>query len=464
MAVPNIFANVTTSIPLAQLDANFATPITLGNTAVYLGNTTTTINNLTLGNVTITSGTINAASNVSFGNANAVVLTNSSNVATTNTSILSYANNGSGVTLGVGYTPTFPWYTYQSGVDIGNNGTGTISARGGYFDLGFNYYLNSSANPIYKTSDYASQITMTGGVWQFRSAASGTAGSAITFNTAFQINSDGTTNFANVLTNSANDIVVGGTSRTMNMFRAYEAGTTGNSGGISFGGNGVKGAIYGYFGGNGINIVAGSNQGLSFGNVASGDAGLQANFNYFGVWNNNGLGIKNTNPSYALDVTGTIRASTGLILTNGSAISSQTLNDYEYGGWTPVMSDSNGHNVTSYYYQFGTYVKIGRLVFVNCTISVLTLGSLNGQVKISNFPFTSYFQSSTNEAYQTAAASFPSPTGSSYPGMTFVDLESNSFTYATVWYVGANGWVAQNANVYSAGQQLHFQMCYFATF
>lgn len=55
MPVPNQFANVTTSIPLSQLDANFATPITLGNTAIQLGNTVTTLNNMTFANVTITS-------------------------------------------------------------------------------------------------------------------------------------------------------------------------------------------------------------------------------------------------------------------------------------------------------------------------------------------------------------------------------------------------------------------------
>ena len=55
MAVPNIFANVTTSIPLSQLDQNFATAITLGNTAVYLGNTTTTLGNLTLTNANVSS-------------------------------------------------------------------------------------------------------------------------------------------------------------------------------------------------------------------------------------------------------------------------------------------------------------------------------------------------------------------------------------------------------------------------
>ena len=56
MAVPNIFANATTSIPLSQLDQNFATAITLGNTAVYLGNTTTTLGNVTLTNVNVASG------------------------------------------------------------------------------------------------------------------------------------------------------------------------------------------------------------------------------------------------------------------------------------------------------------------------------------------------------------------------------------------------------------------------
>jgi len=55
MPVPNTFANATTSIPLSQLDNNFATAITIGNTAVQLGNTITTINNATLPNVSITS-------------------------------------------------------------------------------------------------------------------------------------------------------------------------------------------------------------------------------------------------------------------------------------------------------------------------------------------------------------------------------------------------------------------------
>jgi len=48
MAVPNIFATATSSIPLSQLDTNFATAITLGSTALYLGNTTTSVAGLTV--------------------------------------------------------------------------------------------------------------------------------------------------------------------------------------------------------------------------------------------------------------------------------------------------------------------------------------------------------------------------------------------------------------------------------
>ena len=55
MAVPYTFATATSAIPLSQLDNNFATAITMGNTAVQLGNTITTMNNMTLLNLTISS-------------------------------------------------------------------------------------------------------------------------------------------------------------------------------------------------------------------------------------------------------------------------------------------------------------------------------------------------------------------------------------------------------------------------
>jgi len=48
MAVPYTFGTATAAIPLSQLDSNFATTITIGNTAVQLGNTITTLANCTV--------------------------------------------------------------------------------------------------------------------------------------------------------------------------------------------------------------------------------------------------------------------------------------------------------------------------------------------------------------------------------------------------------------------------------
>jgi len=74
MAVPYTFGTATAAIPLSNLDSNFATPITLGNTAIQLGNTVTTLNNMTTANVTVTNytetlqavGTVGASSTLSL--------------------------------------------------------------------------------------------------------------------------------------------------------------------------------------------------------------------------------------------------------------------------------------------------------------------------------------------------------------------------------------------------------------
>jgi hypothetical protein len=90
MPVPYTFATATSAIPLSQLDNNFATAITIGNTAVQLGNTITTINNLTLANVVISSGSVNNVSS------NGVTLTNVT--ISSVTAPITVAEGGTGLT------------------------------------------------------------------------------------------------------------------------------------------------------------------------------------------------------------------------------------------------------------------------------------------------------------------------------------------------------------------------------
>jgi len=97
MAVPNIFGTATAAIPLSQLDTNFATAITLGNTAVYLGNTTTSLGNVTLTNVTISSGNVTVTGANISGTANVSTL-----VVTGNATIAGTATTIQGLTVGRG--------------------------------------------------------------------------------------------------------------------------------------------------------------------------------------------------------------------------------------------------------------------------------------------------------------------------------------------------------------------------
>jgi hypothetical protein len=112
MPVPYTFGTATAAIPLSQLDSNFATAITLGNTAVYLGNTTTSLGNVTLTNVTISSGNvIVTGANVS-GTANVSTLivtgnqTSLGNVAITGNISANIATFGAGSNTAPSITTT----------------------------------------------------------------------------------------------------------------------------------------------------------------------------------------------------------------------------------------------------------------------------------------------------------------------------------------------------------------------
>jgi len=99
--------------------------------------------------------------------------------------------------LGLGVTPS-AWRTNsgERAIQIGGNYPATLHADGGgYFDIGSNYYINSSGNFIYTASGSATRYYMAGGgatsahVWQVSS--SGTAGNAISFTSAMTLDASG---------------------------------------------------------------------------------------------------------------------------------------------------------------------------------------------------------------------------------------------------------------------------------
>ena len=171
--VPYIFGNATTSIPLSQLDVNFATNATLGNATVGLGNTTTTVGNLTLTNATI--------SGLSGGSANGVVYINSSNVAVSNPSVLDF----DGANLGLGVTPS-GWSgrtAFQFGA-AGQLNYGSATPNGGSSGYGNNGYWNGSADKAI-TTGYSQIVALndngTGRVIILTTSGTSSAGASISY-------------------------------------------------------------------------------------------------------------------------------------------------------------------------------------------------------------------------------------------------------------------------------------------
>ena len=161
--VPYVFGNATTSIPLSQLDVNFATNATIGTTSVGLGNTTTTLVGLT--NV---STTVVNTSNVS-ANTSLLLQTNG-----TTTAVTIDTNQN----FGLGVTPS-AWAGGYKSVD-NQGGSFASSGSPGILVLSNNSY-NNGTNWIYKASSYATDYVQINSEHRWRIAASGTAGNAITF-------------------------------------------------------------------------------------------------------------------------------------------------------------------------------------------------------------------------------------------------------------------------------------------
>ena len=150
--VPYTFASATSSIPLSELDSNFATPVTIGTTSVTLGNTVTTLANVSLSNVTISSVAsvipnnfvanssviVNGTSNVAIASANGAVtmVTNGNTAVTIDTAQkVTLVNDATihGLTVGQGGGSVSTNTAVGGGsAALGQNSTGTYNAGFGY--------------------------------------------------------------------------------------------------------------------------------------------------------------------------------------------------------------------------------------------------------------------------------------------------------------------------------------------
>lgn len=69
-------------------------------------------------------------------------------------------------------------------------------------------------------------------------------------------------------------------------------------------------------------------------------------------------------------------------------MSSELLDDYEEGTWSPVLTPAGGTITPNVTYTGGTYTKVGDLVTVNGCIYVTSVSSPTGTLSITGLPFS----------------------------------------------------------------------------
>lgn len=121
--------------------------------------------------------------------------------------------------------------------------------------------------------------------------------------------------------------------------------------------------------------------------------------------------------------------------TQAASADANTLDDYEEGTWTPVLTFSTPGNVSvTYTRQLGHYTKIGNKVFatVNVVTSAFTHTTASGEARITGLPFTS------NATAGVANVSGVRFTGYTSAGNTYVVTNINeSTTYISFLAAGS---------------------------
>ena len=418
MTIPYTFAGATTAIPLAQLDANFASPITLGNVAMTLSNTYTSIGNLTLTNVTISSASGLAANTVAYANASGV-LGGSANMTFDGSTL---------TTLNSAYTGTL------------TGGTGIVNLGSGQF------YKDASGNVGIGTSSPLGILDVVkAGNQDMRIRSSNTGEAAI----RFQNTTSGTT---------TSDGLYVGLSGSDGYLYNYESAN------LIFGTSSAERMRIDSSGNVGINyatpqgkfeVNSGTTPNIAHFLIGYGGSNnyMDANANIFRTGN---YVETMRNNAYGLGLGGAIPTSgTGISFpaTQSASSDANTLDDYEEGTWTPTIGGT-----ATYSRQEASYTKIGRVVTVrfDMTITLLLTGSTT---TISGLPF-SVGNQATSEGY--GATGYFSNLAINVTSLTCYAAANTSSIYFNS--LGAAGATAnQNPAIFGNSTRVQGMVTYFTT-
>jgi hypothetical protein len=160
------------------------------------------------------------------------------------------------------------------------------------------------------------------------------------------------------------------------------------------------------------------------------------------------VSVANLTAGRAISATQLTLTTGNVIVANGQGIdfsattgtgTSELLNDYEEGTWTPVIGGDGGESGQTYVSTYGFYVKVGRQVTLTWQVKVSVKGTISGTyVQIKGFPFTSRADGSSSGAIGFfASLATPYSTVSLYidPSVTYAYVTGTTVAATTIAYL-----------------------------
>jgi hypothetical protein len=126
--------------------------------------------------------------------------------------------------------------------------------------------------------------------------------------------------------------------------------------------------------------------------------------------------------------------------THAAGMTSELLNDYEEGTWTPVLSFGGGSTGITYAVQEGHYTRVGRYVTGRFIVLLSSKGSSTGDALIAGLPFT--VASYNGGAFTTVCSNF----ASNAPTQGYCNQNSNQIVPWIISGTGVTGLTDANFN------------------
>ena len=116
-------------------------------------------------------------------------------------------------------------------------------------------------------------------------------------------------------------------------------------------------------------------------------------------------------------------------------MTSELLDDYEEGTWTPVINFGGADGGSSYILQSGYYTKVGDQVTAWCYAQIAGTSAATGSMTVSGLPFTATsltnFESLGSGGLDNAALPADQPIARVFAGQSVITMMSGT---------GANNW------------------------